>query len=126
MVEAAGVEPASGNIQYRRLHAYPEQRVFSGTNSVQARICADSLWDFAAMSTGINRLLSCIVDALTESAGRKLQDGSRLKRLQRSYNRLRLCLCPPFYEVAEPGMQPAPLYPRRIRFAPKEQFMFIQ
>ena len=57
----------------------------------------------------------------TDSAGKNLPDGSRLKRLQRNYNRLRLCLDPPFYEPTELGMQPGHLYPRRSRFAPKEQ-----
>jgi len=47
---------------------------------------------FASAATGISATASLLVDALTGTAGPFRQDGSRLKRLQRSYNRLRLYL----------------------------------
>jgi hypothetical protein len=59
-----------------------------------------------------------LVDALTELAGMVRQNAS-LKRLERNYNHLRLCLFPTFFTSwQELGMQPVLLYPRRSRFAP--------
>ena len=59
-----------------------------------------------------------LVDALSELAGIIRKDAS-LKRLERNYNHLRLCLVPAiFTSRQELGMQPELLYPRRSRFAP--------
>ena len=59
-----------------------------------------------------------LVDALSRLAGIIRKDAS-LKRLERNYNHLRLCLVPAiFTSLQELGMQPELLYPRRSRFAP--------
>ena len=120
-MEAAGVEPASGNIPQRLLHTYPELSLSpfkSPSGRMRKRLSCKNIRRSVNRISGPTILL---VDALAELAGVIRQDAS-LKRLERSYNHLRLYLFPTiFTSRQELGMQPVLLYPRRSRFAPSVQ-----
>jgi len=96
-VEAAGVEPASGNTPQWRLHTYPEFWI-SRLGLLQAGFRKPPAWlNFAS-----NRIrhpvvgYPAVMTPLTGPAGKTRKDGSCLKQLQRSYNRLLLCLSTAF------------------------------
>ena len=78
---------------------------------------------FAGFDTGLHNRLSCEstpIPGLQEKPERTLA----FKQPGRSYNRLRLCLNPPFYEMVGLGMQPELHYPRRSHFAPGKKQTF--
>ena len=93
MVEAAGVEPASGNIPLGRLHTYPELWIRLAGALSGGIPCRLACFEFRRQLN--RRPLSAIllVDALSGSAGKSRKDAG-LKRPGLIHNHLRLCLFP--------------------------------
>ncbi len=57
---------------------------------------------FASHHPDTEMRLSCLFDASSRSTGESERDGSRVKRLQRNYNRWRLCYFHQFNEMVKP------------------------
>ncbi len=98
MVEAAGVEPASENIPYGHLHAYPDIWFSSFRVSIRQDSGKTILLEVRQRCNRHSESAILLVDVLAGSAGKTRQDGST-KLLRRSYNHLRLYLGPAFLRV---------------------------